>query len=355
MATTNIPTETKSARDEAVERAKANRGAGVTANSDDGDMGDLDAQARAAVEDRAGAFFDSTVAGARIRMNAELATADEATRKAKMDEFQKRVDEDRKKAVDEGMAIYEDAIKRRGHRQAAMDQLQGAVGLPADPKRRQAEIERRTKEGDAAMSAQSGVGTVADNLEGRLVGTRIDEYFGDAARAEFNPHVQDGHGANIAQMAQAAHRLQQIAPEAPMTQENVNDPHGAKERMEKDRSQQASQPVAARVSGDNRSTVPPAEQRIDQRGAPGGHPATEGGLQATDPLLPGSVKQSEANRMAMPAAEREARENEAKRDQAQVNAGQKTNPAVQPKPDAQGLTKEQIEQRNKVAGTSDPS
>lgn len=355
MATTNIPTETKSARDEAVERARANQGAPVAAKSDDGDMGDLDAQARAAVEDRAGAFFDSSVAAARIRMNAELATADEATRKTRMDEFQKRVDEDRKKAVDDGMAIYEDAIKRRGHRQAAMDQLQGAVGLPADPKRRQVEIEKRIALGDAQMSAQSGVGTVGDNLEGKTLGSRIDEYFGDAARAEFNPHVQDGHGQNIAAMAQASHRLQQIAPEAPMTQENVNDPHGAKERMEKERNQQASQPVGARVSGDNRSTVPPADQRIDQRGAPGGHPATEGGLQATDPLLPPGVKASEANRMAMPAAEREVRENVAKRDQAQVNAGQKTDQAVQPKPDAQGLTKEQIAQRDKVAGARDPS
>lgn len=278
MATTNIPTEMPAA-----------------AAAGEGDAPDLDAQARAAVEDRAGAFFDSTAAGARIRLNEELKNVDDETRRRRTEDFQHNVDQMRQKAIDDAMAIYEDAIQRRGPHQAAMDQLQGAVGLPADPKRRQVEIEKRTAQGDAAMSAQSGVGTVPDNLEGRLLGTRIDEYFGDPGRAEFNPHVQEGHGQNIAQMAQASHRLQQIAPGAPMTQENVNDPHGALERMQADRQQQALDPDGKPPTGDT-----PGDPNVS--------------------MPPPNVANTEDI-----------------------------------KPDAQGLTEEQLKERDRIAAGGDPS
>lgn len=317
MATTSIPTDTSNA-DAAQRRHDEERRAvaeanqkGANASSNDTVDPNLDAQARAAVIDRANAFFDGTSAGARMRLNAELQNVDEATRNSRMDQFQAKADAARKEAVDRAIAIYEDAIKRRGAHQAAMDQLQGAVGLPADPELRQREIEKRTEMGDAAMRAQSGVGTVAGNLEGGPIGTRLDVFQGDQSRAEFNPHVQEGHGQNIAAMARASARLQEIAPNAPMTQENVNDPHGANARMEKDRAEQAKQPV-------------PPGQRIDQRGGPGGHPATEGGLMASDPLMPSVGTKGVATSQA-------------------------------PKPDAQGLTPEQIAQRDRVAAGRDPS
>lgn len=342
MATTSIPTQTVDQRsiDERRAVAEANqKNVGSTAGNQANDAVDpeLDAQARAAVEERAHAFFDGASSGARMRLNAELANVDANTRKSREDEFQARAEVARKDAVEKAMAVYEDAIKRRGAHQAAMDQLQGAVGLPADPQLRQREIERRIDHGDAAMRAQSGVGTVADNLEGGPLGTRIDVFQGDQARAEFNPHVQEGHGQNIAAMARASARLQEIAPEAPMTQENVNDPHGAKGRMEQARAEQSKQDTGARVAGDNRSSIPPASQRIDQRGGPGGHPATEGGLQASDPLMPNASQQT-----GKPVA-------------GQAQQDQRRQDPNSPKQDAQGLTAEQIAQRDKVATGRDPS
>jgi len=331
MATTSIPTQTADQRslDERRAVAEANRkNVNVAASSGNEAVDpELDAQARAAVEERAHAFFDGSSSGARMRLNAELQNVDANTRKTREDEFQGRADAARKEAVDKAMAVYEDAIKRRGPRQAAMDQLQGAIGLPADPALRQREIERRSEHGDAAMRAQSGVGTVADNLEGGPLGTRIDVFQGDQARAEFNPHVQEGHGANIAAMARASARLQEIAPEAPMTQENVNDPHGAKGRMEQDRAKQR----------DADPTISFTSPRIDQRGGPGGHPATEGGLQASDPLMPNATRQT-----GQPVA-------------GQAQQDQRRQDPNSPKQDAQGLTAEQIAQRDKVASGRDPS
>lgn len=140
---------------------------------DDG-LDGLDEQAREAVEHRANVFFDAGVEGARLRLNEELKVADPETRRKRTEEFEHNAEQLRRKAVEDAMAIYEDAIVRRGRHQAIMDQMQGAAGLPDDPRLRQAEVERRSNEGAAAMSAQSGVGTVMDNLEGRLLGARIE-------------------------------------------------------------------------------------------------------------------------------------------------------------------------------------
>lgn len=293
MATTNIPaTGSRDLSDERQRRlAEGNQDKPKAVSQGQGnkhgdDIDDLDKQAREAVEYRASAFFDTQVAGARIRLNEETKTMDAQNRKRREEEFQHNIDQMRKEAIDKAMAVYKGAIERRGRRLAALDQLQGAMGLPADPELRQREVERRTADSDAALKAQSGTGTMMDNLEGRLLGSRIDVYLGDQTRAEFNPHVQEGHGHNIAAMAQASARLQQIAPNAPMTQENVLDPEGAAKRAEQGRaSQSAQEPVQSRVAGDNRSTDVAPNQRVDQRGGPGGHPATEGGLMASDPMV----------------------------------------------------------------------
>lgn len=346
MATTNMPSDTdQRSADERRAVAEANKNSAKAASSGGGDVSpDLDKQARDAVIDRAHANFDGNSAGARMRLNAELQNVDPATRKSREDEFQAKADLARKDAVDRAIAVYEGAIKRRGAHQAAMDQLQGAVGLPTDPELRQREIERRTEFGDASMRAQSGVGTVAGNLEGGPIGTRSDVFMGDQSRAEFNPHVQEGHGQNVASMARASARLQEVAPNAPMTQENVNDPHGANDRLEKAKAEQSKQNVTARVSGDDRTTVPPASQRIDQRGGPGGHPATEGGLQASDPLMPkgtGQARQTEATGQPKTASEGDQQ-------------ARRQDPNA-PKQNAEGLTADQLAQRDRVATGRDPS
>ena len=313
MATTNIPSQTRvdaeSQRRSDEERravADANRGNVAASSAPADDVGELDKQARDAVEHRATAAFDASMAGGRARLNEELKTADQATRERREAEFNAQNKQLREDAVKRAMAVYEDAIKRRGHRQAATDQMQAAVGLPTDPARRQAEIEKRGREGDAAMSAQSGVGTVQDHLDGSMSRTRLDEERGDNSRAEFNPHVQEGHGQNIASMAQASARLQAIAPGAPMTPENVNDPHGANDRMEKDKAlQRDAQP---------KTNAPQQNSNVTAL-TPGG--------KTNDPLL------SNAN---------------------QPNQGQ----ANQGKPQV-GLSAEQIAQRDRVAGSRDPS
>lgn len=330
MATTNIPaTGSRDLSDERQRRLAEGSQPKPAQGKGSEDIGDLGERAREAVEHRAHVFFDTQVAGARIRLNEEIKNMDPDNRKKREEEFKHNVDQLRKEAVDKAMKVYEGAIERRGPLVAALDQLQGAVGLPEDPERRQREIERRTEEGNAAMSAQSGVGTVMDNLEGLLLGSRIDVYLGDPGRAEFNPHVQEGHGQNIAAMATASARLQQLAPGAPMTQENVNDPEGALKRMEAGKaSQRAQEPVQSRVAGDNRSTNIAGNQRVDQRGEPGGHPATEGGLMASDPMV-------------KPAGEKAGDLSDERRRRLQEQGKQ------------QGLSDEEIKRREQLASGSD--
>jgi hypothetical protein len=203
------------------------------ANEHGDDIDILHEQATAVLKDRADVFHSGFARAARLRLDSELTNEKdpEVARKRRSD-FESNSERLRADLHKKAMGVYEDAIQRRGRRQAAMDQLQGAIGLPTDPVLRQREVERRSAEGDAAMLAQSGTGTFTDNIEGRLMALdqRPDEYFGDQRLPEFNPNIRQGHGQNMAAQTLAVQNLQAIDPHAALTRENVIDPHGAKDR-----------------------------------------------------------------------------------------------------------------------------
>lgn len=136
-------------------------------------------------------------------------------------------DQARKEMEDREMSVYEDAKRRRGARQAAMDQLQGAIGLPVDPVLRQRAVEERIDSGAAAMTAQSGSGTFDSNIGGPV--PVVDTYYGDQRLPEFNSAVKQGHGANIAAQVAAVETLLAVNPNAPLTRENVLNPEATRE------------------------------------------------------------------------------------------------------------------------------
>lgn len=160
-----------------------------------------------------------------------LKTLDEAARDAIM--YRSRQlhlpGDDNKKLNDEmdqkAMSVYEAAIQRRGPHQAAQDAMQAGVGLPVDAAKRQAEIERREKESNAAMMQQSGNGSQVDILAGRQTtgaDQRADQSFVDLSRPENNPVVPEGQGARIAAQAIASDDLRRAHPEAPLTHANIS-------------------------------------------------------------------------------------------------------------------------------------
>lgn len=229
MATTNMPSSYSGARaDDA--RMQQDRAAVETDHGPDID--DLHEQAIDALNYRSDQLHGSMMRNDRIRLEGELRDADPQVRERRLAEFDRNAREMQGEMRKKAMAVYDDAIRRRGRRQAAMDQLQGAVGLPVEPAQRQREVERRSAEGAAMATAQSGSGTFADNLEGRrpALDQRPDEFFGDRMRPEFNSAIRQGHGQNIAAQTIAAQTLMTVAPNAPLTQQNVLDPHGAAER-----------------------------------------------------------------------------------------------------------------------------
>lgn len=236
----------------------------MTDQIDDG-VAELDEQAREIIEHRSEMLFRGVLQPEDIRRNEEDKNLDGESRGDRLKKYSQQdqavAGEIRKK----GIAVYEDAIKRRGARQAALDVMQNAVGLPLDAAKRQAEIERRETENHAAALAQSGQGTVSDNVENATYGgivsgldQRVDEHFGDPATAEGNPHIQQGHGANVAAQVAAVDQLQAIEPGADLTQANViaastgegdistNSTDGKREAVEDIRQQQRLDSVSQR-------------------------------------------------------------------------------------------------------------
>lgn len=101
-----------------------------------------------------------------------------------------------KRTFDQAVAIFDEAVKRLGEAQAVADATSGAIGLPVDPVARQAEIERRRRENDAAASMQMGNGEQYAILEGRMQ-TGLHEQVGDPTRPELQPLARPGNGDRV--------------------------------------------------------------------------------------------------------------------------------------------------------------
>lgn len=207
-------------------------GLGRPAPSQPAAEGDLDAMAIEALNHRADAYTNRFVRSAKIRLDEEMKNADQGAKDKRYADFDKRCDQVRQEMRDKAMAVYKDAIARRGAHQAALDQLQGAVGLSADPAQRQTEVEARIDDGHDALLAQSGSGKAlpvggppVTDMESLLL--RPDERTGDRSRAENNPLVQEGHGQNIARQVEAAEDMKQqpnfgsVSPETKARQEDA--------------------------------------------------------------------------------------------------------------------------------------
>lgn len=122
-------------------------------------VGELHEQAKSAIEHRVLEQFKERVRGMLSTRGEQLKSApvemhDEIIEKHK-DEDDSILD----RLFQGAKAVYERAIERRGSRQAALDALQGAIGLPLDPQLRQDEIERREVHHEEAQRAAAGVGT----------------------------------------------------------------------------------------------------------------------------------------------------------------------------------------------------
>ena len=97
---------------------------------------------------------------------------------------------------DEAKSIFEDTVKRLGEPQAIADATSGAVGLPLDPRARQAEIEKRRRENNAAEMMQMGHGEQYAILENRMQ-TGLHEQVADFTRPELSPGARPGNGERI--------------------------------------------------------------------------------------------------------------------------------------------------------------
>jgi hypothetical protein len=94
---------------------------------------------------------------------------------------------------DRAVGVYESARERRGDLQAAADATSSAIGLPVDPEARQAEIERRERDLNAAHRMQMGQGEQYAILDGTQPNpnglARIDQAMPDPS----HPWLQTDH------------------------------------------------------------------------------------------------------------------------------------------------------------------
>jgi len=104
---------------------------------------DLHEQAQAALYDRVKQAHAAIVGPSAIRLSEIDKNLPPEERQVRRETFADRAQTLLSKMADDALKVYEDAIQRRGHHQAALDQLQAAVGLPVDPAAHQAEVERR--------------------------------------------------------------------------------------------------------------------------------------------------------------------------------------------------------------------
>lgn len=188
------------------------------------DETNLDQDARDAIAHRVSQLHGNFTRRDNLRADEEdksLTDEERADRKAKRESQSNQIGEE---IYAKAVSVYEDAIKRRGAHQAALDQLQGGIGLPLEAAKRQAEIERRERENGAASLAVSGQGTMQSNLEGTTITAqdqRPDVNFGDGHGAAFNANVPDGQGAKIEAQVIAVEQMQRENPGAALTPENL--------------------------------------------------------------------------------------------------------------------------------------
>ncbi len=139
------------------------------------DPTDLHEQAKQALYDRVEQAHSIIVKDAEARLAGETKDADPAERQRRVGMLKERAQAAMQAMHVKAMNVYHDAIQRRGQHQASLDQLQGAVGLPLDAEKRQAEVEKREALQHEAMEPVRGPLNPPQHVENNAAMLLLDD------------------------------------------------------------------------------------------------------------------------------------------------------------------------------------
>lgn len=203
---------------------------------------DLHEQAQAALYDRVRRAHAAIVDPSSIRLSEIDKNLTPENRAARRETFSERAQHLFNKMVEDAQKVYEDAIQRRGPHQAALDQLQGAVGLPVDPAAHQAEVERREALHAEARAVNTPVPVVPVHPAAALL-----DLDGDGIPDELEPDIQPytggvetakpplngpGHYQPAPSVSAAETAKNRVGPNPYMPQGPTTDPAEIKRRQE---------------------------------------------------------------------------------------------------------------------------
>lgn len=121
---------------------------------------DLHEQAKSAIEHRVTMQLEQHIRSQLAARTEAIRACTDSSKADELVEMHKQEDNGvLHRLFEAAKKVYQSAIERRGPHQAAIDALQGAVGLPLDPHERQIEVEKREADHHEAQKAAANVGT----------------------------------------------------------------------------------------------------------------------------------------------------------------------------------------------------